>query len=143
MFDFGMSTQCTGSPAGLEKAEVHTESIQQVQPIDLASRSAGGQVVQLRPVRAFTTAHVTAKSVGGPAGVGGITAVNAPIISVNRPGNLTLLPTRGTTAQPTGAQVTQAISTYQIARVGNMRSATLASGQQPASITVTPISASK
>ncbi|ODN05958.1 hypothetical protein Ocin01_00677 [Orchesella cincta] len=130
-----MSTQCTGGSATLEKAEVHTESIQQVQPIDLASRSAGGQVVQLRPVRAFST-HVTAKAGGGP------TVVNAPIISVNRPGNLTLLPARGAPGQPAGVQATQAISTYQIARVGNMRSATLTTGQQPASITVTPISAS-
>ncbi len=136
-----MSTQCTGGSAALEKAEVHTESIQQIQPIDLAARGTGGQVV-LRPVRAFTSAHVTAKSVGGPTGVGGLTA---PIISVNRPANLTLLPTRVSAAQPAGTQVThtQAISTYQIARVGNMRSATLTPGQQPASITVTPISASK
>lgn len=77
-----MSTQCTGSSAALEKAEVHTESIQQpVQPLDLAPR--GSQVVQLRPVRAFGAAQLGGKSVGGPTAVGGLTAVNAPIISVS------------------------------------------------------------
>lgn len=135
-----MSTQCSGGPAALEKAEVHAESIQQVQPIDLAPRSGGGQLMQLRPVAPFGTRHVTGKSVGGGGGL-----VNAPIISVNRPANITLLPpARSTAGQPVGTQVTQPISgTYQIARVQGMRSATMPPGQQPASITVTPISASK
>jgi len=130
-----MSSQTSGIP--IEKAEVRSESIREA-PMDLAPR---GPVVQLHStVRAYNTlpphSNIAAKS-GGPT----MTAVPQSIISVNRTTQNLLLPARG--GQPVGTPV-QAISAYQITRVGNVRPGTINIGnQQSGSITVTPITGSK
>ncbi|CAG7713001.1 unnamed protein product [Allacma fusca] len=136
-----MSSQSSGGVPIVEKGEVHTESIQQPQPIDLAHH--GPTVVQLRPVRTFgQIPHGTMKPAAGQATVGSIaTVAGTPIISVNRTGtgpNLTILPARG--AGTPGGAATQIPAYLARGIVGNVRSSL--SGHQPGSITVTPISSS-
>ena len=174
-----MMSASAGIPGGGgDKGEVHTEN---PQPMDLAHGhghvghsllghhahvvrtavpgSGGASVVQLRPIRTFTTgptgALVGAKS--GTVGVGVATVTGGPSsIFVNRSGpNLTILPARGATGQigvtPIGTATSGAnssISTLQFARgttiLSNVRPVSVSGGQgQPGSITVTPISASR
>lgn len=127
-------------------------------PMDLAPR--GPSVVQLRPVRPVFGTLTSSPNPGKQVGPGSGSGMNVnnnggsgstpstpgvtPIISVNRsaPTNLTVLPNRAT--GPVGLMQgnTQGIPTYQITRVGNVRPVLGPGGgqQQPASITVTPLS---
>lgn len=114
----------------------------QPMPMDLAA-PRGPSVVQLcplplRPVFG-TLPHGTtlAKTQVGQT-IATAVPPGTPIISVNRTpqANLTLLPARGPgLGIPGQGGQAQGIPTYQLTRVGNVR----AGGQQPASITVTPI----
>jgi hypothetical protein len=153
-----MSTSGGIPGGGGDKGEVHAEN---PQPIDLAHghghvghplhghhshivRTAvpvpgGTSVVQLRPVRTFTT---------GPTGaLVGTKGLTGQPIFVNRSGpNLTILPARSTAGQISVGPVTGGsntnISTLQFPRgtVLNVRPGS--GGQGPASsITVTPLSA--
>jgi len=141
------STSTTGPAVTLEKVSGiqcihhhHLTGVDSHQPMDLAPR--GPSVVQLRPLRPVfsTLPHGTtlAKTQVGGQTLATAVATGTPIISVNRTPqtNLTLLPARGPggcIGGPGGQP--QGIPTYQITRVGNVR----AGGQQPAAITVTPI----
>jgi len=157
-----------GIPGG-DKGEVHTET---PQPMDLAHghghvvphsihsnhahivrTAVPGSVVQLRPIRTFTTGP-SGTLVGAKGGTVGVSAIpgGQQSIFVNRSGsNLTIVPARvrapggqigvGTIGTATTGPNTS-LSALQFTTRGIIRPAVATQGQS-GSITVTPISASK